>query len=266
MALPRTRRASSRRWLRPTREAAVSRRWVLLHGYTGSPVGWDLVHAALAPQGEVLRPALVGHAPGTGAATDFVAEVDRLAALARNAGFAGSHLCGYSLGGRLALGLLARHPGLFARATLIGAHPGLPESSAERAARAASDEAWAQLAERDAPGFFARWAAQPLFATQQALAPAQRAAQDRQREAHDAAALGGTLRALSLARMPDWQPALGALTQPVRLMAGGLDTKFSALAQRMAAQIPHATLDIVAGAGHNVVLERPGRVVDALIG
>lgn len=244
----------------------MSARWVLLHGFTGSPAAWDVVHDALSRDGRVLRPALLGHGPGTGAGTDFVTEVDRLAECIGSAGFEGAHLCGYSLGGRLALGLLARHAALFTRATLIGAHPGLPEGSAERDARAASDEAWAQLAESDAPGFFARWGAQPLFATQQALAPALRAAQGRQREAHDAPALAAALRALSLARMPDWQPTLGALTLPVQLMAGALDTRFVALAQRMAAQIPGATLHIVQGAGHNVVLERPDRVIDALVG
>lgn len=239
---------------------------MLLHGYTGSPAAWDGVHAVLATQGAVLRPALVGHGPGTGAASDFVAEVDRLAGLIRSAGLDAVHLCGYSLGGRLALGLLARHPSLFARATLIGAHPGLPEGDVERDTRAASDEQWAQLAENDAQAFFARWAAQPMFATQQALPATVRAALQCQRAAHDAQALAGALRALSLARMPDWQPALGAVTQPVHLMAGALDTKFVALAQRLAAQIRHATLGIVPGVGHNVVLERPDVVLDALVG
>lgn len=242
--------------------------WVLLHGYTGSPAVWDDIVAALDPQAPVLRPALVGHGPDTGTASDFVAEVDRLAGLVRGAGLDGSHLCGYSLGGRLALGLLVRHPTLWARATLIGAHPGLPEDAgvagAERAERAANDERWAQLAEHDLAEFLARWSAQPLFATQRALPAPVRAVQERQRARHDGAALAGALRALSLARMPDWQPALPAIAQPVHLMAGVLDAKFAELAQRMAIRIPRATVGIVAGAGHNVVLERPDAVLEAL--
>jgi len=247
------------------------RRWVLLHGFTGGPAVWDGVRAALVPHGAVLCPAIVGHA-GRGSAsaaaapaTDFVSEVDRLAALIAAAGFAASHLCGYSLGGRLALGLLVRHPGLFSRATLIGAHPGLPEHGDERQRRDDDDERWAVLAERAPAEFFARWAAQPLFASQRATSPEAFAAQQSLRAAHDGAGLAAAMRALSLARMPDWHPFLSRLAMPVRLVAGGLDTKFVALAREMARRIPQAALTIVPGVGHNVVLEEPAAIVAALL-
>lgn len=237
--------------------------WVLLHGFTGSPAVWDEVCASLVGGGPVLRPALVGHAPDSGQATDFIAEVDRLAGAIAAAGLAQPQLCGYSLGARLALGLLVRHGALFSRATLIGVHPGLPD--AERPARAEADERWAQLAERDAAEFLLRWSRQPLFATQQALPADRLAARDRLRARHDGRALAAALRALSLARMPDWRPFLARLAVPVRLIAGALDTKFVDLARQMAAQLPRATLTVVAGAGHNVVLERPEAIAAALL-
>lgn len=245
---------------------AARGRWVLLHGFTGSPASWDEVCAALAPHGEAFCPALVGHAQDTGAAVDFVAEVDRLARLIRASRFERAHLCGYSLGARLALGLLAHHPALFARATLIGVHPGLPEHGRERDERAVADERWAQLAERSTAEFLARWREQPLFATQRALPAAAQAAQDRARATHRGPALAGALRALSLARMPDWHPQLARLALPVRLVVGELDTKFVALARQCLPQFPSAALTVVAGVGHNVVLENPAAISALLLG
>jgi 2-succinyl-6-hydroxy-2,4-cyclohexadiene-1-carboxylate synthase len=244
--------------------ARARRRWVLLHGFTGSPATWDEVRAALEPLGAVACPALAGHGPDAGPASSFDAEVERLARLVASAGFAGAHLCGYSLGARLALGLLVRHPALFARATLVGVNPGLPEGGDERAQRAEGDERWARLAERSREAFLAQWASQPLFASQRAASPQALGAQERARAAHDGAALAGAMRALSLARMPDWTPFLPRLAVPVHLVAGELDAKFVAIARSMATAIAHARLTVVPGAGHNVVLERPDAIVAAL--
>lgn len=239
--------------------------FVLLHGYTGSPASWDEVRASLAEARRVLCPAIVGHAADTSPALDFVTEVDRLARAIEAAGCANSHLCGYSLGARLALGLLVRHPHLFARATLVGANPGLPEHGPDRAERVAADERWAVLAEsRGSTHFGEQWSAQPLFASQRALRPEAAAKQDAVRAGHDGAALAAAMRALSLGRMPDWRTFLGSIKVPVRLMAGGLDQKFVRLAYQMAGQIPDSSVTIVPDVGHNILLECPSAIVAAL--
>ena len=167
------------------------------------------------------------------------------------------HLCGYSLGGRLALGLLIRHPDLFAAATIIGANPGL-SSEAERRARVLEDEKWAQLIETHGVEAFAeRWAAQPLFASQRGLPPDVLGAQEEERRRHDPARLASAMRALGLGAMPSYVDALTRIRANVRYVAGELDTKFVALGRTMASRTPDATFDVVPGAGHNVVLESP---------
>jgi 2-succinyl-6-hydroxy-2,4-cyclohexadiene-1-carboxylate synthase len=48
------------------------------------------------------------------------------------------------------------------------------------------------------------------------------------------------------------------------LVAGALDEKFSSIAQKMAARLPNARIEIVRGSGHNVLLERPAAVTALL--
>src|SRR5437660_1337416 len=98
---------------------------ILLHGFTGSPDSWSEVVSHLFDRGDrvILCPALLGHGPPQETpVADFAAEVARLHDLLDEGPY---HLAGYSLGARVALGLLCRFPARFCRATLIGCHPGL---------------------------------------------------------------------------------------------------------------------------------------------
>jgi 2-succinyl-6-hydroxy-2,4-cyclohexadiene-1-carboxylate synthase len=236
---------------------------LLLHGFAGSPHSFDAVVAALGrPESvEVLAPALSGHLGGP-AAADFDQELARLSALLP----AGrrSVVCGYSLGGRLALGLLQRAPEQFRAAVLIGVNPGL-ESAAERQTRRLEDERWAALLESEGTAAFVEaWSKQPLFASQSGLGPEQLERQQRIRESHEPKALAQALRGLGLAAMPNYWPLLERISLPVQLIAGEADPKFSALGRRMQRALPRAHLRIVPGAGHNVVLERPDAIGEAL--
>ena len=62
---------------------------------------------------------------------------------------------------------------------------------------------------------------------------------------------------------PLWD-RLGELAMPVTLVAGERDAKFREIAERMAAALPAARLEVVPGAGHAVQLERPEAVAAAI--
>jgi 2-succinyl-6-hydroxy-2,4-cyclohexadiene-1-carboxylate synthase len=224
---------------------------VTLHGFTGHASDW----AKVAP-GHHLT--IAGHAADVAvpAGHDFLAEVDRLAdaiaALAEPV-----HLCGYSLGARLALHLGLRHPHLIARLTLVGVHPGLVDPYA-RAARHAADEAWADLLERRGiAAFVAAWEREALWASQARLPAPILATQRQRRLAHDPMALAASLRVLGLAAMPSAWDRLTELECPVTLVVGADDDKFRRFAAAAAARLPRATVHAVPGAGHNLVLEAP---------
>lgn len=240
---------------RPTSRAAV-----LIHGFSGSPASWRRVEALLDAPSHAL--AVCGHGgespPSISAGpAGFEAEVDRLAAVVQAEVPAPRFVVGYSLGGRLALGLLVRRPDLFKGAALIGANPGIAGEDA-RDARRRDDERWARLIEEEGlSAFDSKWSALPLFASQRRLEADVLEKQRAIRLGHDAAELAGAMRALSLGAMPDYRPALPAVACRVELIVGGLDTKFESLARRMAEILPDASVHVVEGAGHNVPLEAP---------
>ncbi|MDH5491146.1 MAG: alpha/beta fold hydrolase [Myxococcales bacterium] len=254
---------------------------VLLHGFMGGPSCWrGMLEAArleaaagetvAAPGPEILCPAILGHGEAAAEVRSFEDEVDRLAAVIRSRASGSVHLLGYSMGGRLALGLASRHPALIASLLLIGAHPGLEDPAARRA-RAALDEARAEALEREGIEAFVRaWERLPLFATQAALAgsggalEARLRAQRARRLAHDPVALARSLRLLGLGKMPCWLDALASRPPPIRALVGALDERFVALAERLRERLG-AQVIALPGAGHNLLLERAEALAPLLL-
>jgi 2-succinyl-6-hydroxy-2,4-cyclohexadiene-1-carboxylate synthase len=228
---------------------------VLVHGFTQTAAAWDEVAGRLAGV-----EAMAVDAPGHGA-SDALRLGMGGAAAALGATGGRAVYAGYSMGGRICLRLALDRPDLVRALVLVGASPGLADP-AERAARVAADEALADGIERDGvAAFLERWLATPLFAT---LPPG--AAGLRERLANSAAGLASSLRLLGTgAQEPLWD-RLPELRMPVLLVAGALDTKFTALARRMAAAIgPAARVHLVQGAGHSVPLERPAELARLIL-
>ncbi|MDY7093209.1 MAG: alpha/beta fold hydrolase [Acidobacteriota bacterium] len=273
---------------------------VLIHGFIGSPVFWQPLLAELPRElaRRALTPTVCGHgtpnypappAPAPEGSTQpgpdsFNNEVDRLAEWIRehrdqpSKARQGSQkplrnqrpgrkakidLVGYSQGGRLALGLLTRHQQLFRRAVIIGTHPGL-SSAEDRRRRREADETWAQLLETEGlEAFLNAWEALPHFSTQ---TPEQRASLRAFRQHLDPVQLARALRAVGLGAMPDHRPLLPTVEVPVTLVAGELDTKFTALAHEMEDLLPRGAAVVIPGTGHNPVLEAPRAIARLITG
>lgn len=226
-------------------------RCALLHGFAGDPRMWADVIAAW-PLAEPPRAvALSGHGGGPVHDT-WDANLD---AVARAVGDC-DVVVGYSLGARVALGLVASDR--IRRGVLISVNPGISDD--ERPVRRASDAEWARvLRERGIAEFAAAWTAQPLFASQQRVAPEKLAERHQARLAHDPESLARSLETMGLAAMPDYRPSLPALRDRLALIAGGDDAKFRAIAEALPLPV-----EILAGCGHDPTLEAPERLAAAI--
>jgi 2-succinyl-6-hydroxy-2,4-cyclohexadiene-1-carboxylate synthase len=235
---------------------------VLLHGFTGSARNWESLYADLAlPGWRIIALDMLGH--GRSSAPDDPERYrmehcqDDILAVLRELGVqaGGAVLLGYSMGGRIAL--YTAFSRFFRALILESASPGIG-AAREREQRRSSDNALATSIEQEgvAP-FVERWERLPLFASQSNLPIAQQEALHRQRLQNRAVGLANSLRGVGTGAQPALHAQLSALDLPVLLIAGELDAKFCCTARQMARDLPHATLHIVAGAGHTVHLEQP---------
>lgn len=231
---------------------------ILLHGFTGSPASWDAAIAAAAVGSDLIALALPGH--GSPPAADFAGALAAIANDIEAAGLGNARAIGYSMGARLALGLLVERPGLLSGATLIGVHPGLEDDGARRQ-RAEADRRWIEILRAgDIERFVAAWESLPMWDTQRRCDPAALEAQRRIRLAHDPDALADALGTTGLAAMPAYRSRISEIDVPVEIVAGERDRKFCDLGQSLVAEHPRLSLRVIAGVGHNVPLEAPEAV------
>jgi 2-succinyl-6-hydroxy-2,4-cyclohexadiene-1-carboxylate synthase len=172
------------------------------------------------------------------------------------------HLLGYSMGGRLALYIALHYPNSVASLILESASPGLADDAA-RQLRRQQDNALADRIERDGiVTFIEFWTQLSLWESQQQLPEKVRAALYQRRLQNDPIGLANSLRGMGTGVQPSLWSQLGTLQMPTHLIVGALDQKFVAIAHEMAAAMDAVRLDVVAGAGHTVHLERPLRFAE----
>ena len=233
---------------------------VLLHGFGGTGRAWDGVAAALQREG--YRP-IAPDLPGHGAASDSERPIT-FAGCVRNVlahapeRFA---LCGYSLGGRVALHVALDAPARVSRLVLVSTTAGI-EDRVERAERARADQQLAAELETVAfEDFIERWRTQPLFADDPP-AVGRLAREDQRRNRPDA--LAAVLRGIGTGEMQPLWGTLAQLRMPALVVVGERDRKFRELGERMVGLLPEAQLVVIPG-GHNLPLENPSglaRVLD----
>lgn len=228
---------------------------VMLHGFGGTRRAWDSVAAALDPE-RYLPLAL--DLPGHGAAADAERPITFAGCVAHVLERAPERfvLCGYSLGGRIALHIALAAPERVSRLVLVSCSPGI-EDGEERAQRRVADEALArELEEIPFEHFIERWRSQPLFAHDPPEVGCL-AREEQRRNRPDA--LAAVMRGIGTGEMQPLWSRLGELDMPTVVVAGDRDMKFLELGRRMTGMLPAATFAALAG-GHALPLENPAGV------
>jgi 2-succinyl-6-hydroxy-2,4-cyclohexadiene-1-carboxylate synthase len=233
---------------------------VLLHGFAGTRRAWDQVADRLHP--ERYRPLALDLRGHGDARDERPVTFDAIAADVAKAAPERFVLCGYSLGGRVALHVALAYPERVSRLVLVASTAGI-DDPALRAERRAADERLAADTERGTIEEFAeRWSREPLFAgTPPAAAALWRADLLR----NEPKALAAVLRGIGAGVMdPLWDrlDELGGM--PVTIIAGERDGRYAAIGRRLADALPGGRLLLVPGAGHGLPREAPQAVAAAI--
>jgi 2-succinyl-6-hydroxy-2,4-cyclohexadiene-1-carboxylate synthase len=233
---------------------------LLLHGFAGTHRAWDGVVELLDRERYLpLALDLPGHGrvPAAEGLGGFARCVEGVLARAPEQ----FTLCGYSMGGRVALHMALAAPERVRALVLVSSTAGI-EDRAERERRREADERLAQALEGlPFERFIERWRAQALFAAEPAEV-AKLAREDHRRNRPEA--LAAALRDLGTGEMQPLWGRLAELAMPVTVLVGDRDAKFQALGRRIVDRLPRGRLLIVSG-GHSLALENPAAVAEALV-
>jgi 2-succinyl-6-hydroxy-2,4-cyclohexadiene-1-carboxylate synthase len=234
----------------------------LIHGFTGSGKDWELqISGGFLKVANLILPDVIGHGE-SGCPNDLQQYymqnlVKDLSNILEGAFTSPTTLLGYSLGGRLALRFALAYPHLVEALILESASPGIKDET-ERQKRIESDNALADFIEREGVETFVNyWESLPLWESQKHLPQAVLAKQRQQRLNNNPVGLANSLRGAGAGVELPLYDQLPKLTMPVLIVVGELDTKYCAIGREMQELIPHARLEIVPSAGHNVHLEKP---------
>lgn len=235
-----------------------------LHGFMGASSDWRPIVQALDDEFQGLTIDLPGHGQsldqpdeiysveGTTEAIVEVLDAEEISSCT---------LVGYSMGGRVALSLVLRHPERVERLVLESASPGLRTEN-ERAERREVDAERAKRIEEDLESFLADWYRLPLF---ESLARHHLVEEMvRTRSENDPSELARALRGLSPGRQASFWERLTEIECPTLVLTGALDEKYTTITQETAARIDPARRVVIPKAGHNVHAERPAAFLNAL--
>lgn len=222
----------------------------LLHGNLGSPADWKPVMDALQADGTESR--ALNLWKYLECCPKSLQDMGRVLCSEIAAQDRRPFLCGYSLGGRLAMHAVLARPSLWKGAAFVSANPGLKDE-AQKAARRAADAEWAVKC-LSAPWeeFLKEWDDQGVFDGG---------------ESRDRSSLKPWRRSISRAFI-DWSvgaqadlaPLLARSPVPQLWMAGERDAKFTALARSVAG----SKAAVIPQAGHRIPLEAPERLAECL--
>ncbi len=241
---------------------------LFLHGFMGRASDWRPIMAGLDERYRCIAADLPGHGSSLGlpeGSYTMEGTADAVLRLLDELDLHKLTIAGYSMGGRLALYLALRHPERCAGLFLESTSPGL-ENEAERQARRASDEKLARRLEtEDFEKFLESWHRQPLFAS---LSRHEGLLEElvSKRRYNDPNELARSLRGMGTGSQQSLWDELSDLRVPALAVAGELDAKFVDAARRMAALSYRMKDVVVAGAGHNIHVERPVEYLGLLEG
>lgn len=232
---------------------------LFIHGFLGSGDDWRETIAGLTSEDTCYTLDLPSHgetpelSPSLTSFDDVILDTGK--ALKQKLS-APMHGIGYSLGGRVLLGLAHHYPELFTRLTFISTFPGFKDEDARRA-RWDSDLRWSELLRTlDTEAFLVRWYEQETFHSAQ-WSDQTRAKILAARASLSLPRLTTFFEITSAAKMPNYWPFLSSLPIPTTFVVGARDLKYVQIGEELTTRNSNIRITVIPGCGHAIPLESP---------
>jgi 2-succinyl-6-hydroxy-2,4-cyclohexadiene-1-carboxylate synthase len=239
---------------------------LFIHGFLGSGQDWQETIAGLASDDTCYTLDLPSHGDAgeiSTRLTSFEDVIIEIGTALKKECPDPLHGIGYSLGGRILLGLTHRYPELFSRLTLVSTFPGFQDNNA-RDARWESDLRWSELLRTlDTETFLARWYEQETSHCAQ-WNDQPRARILSSRSSLSLPRLASFFEATSAAKMPNYWPLLSSLSIPTTFVVGERDQKYMRIGEELTTRNPNIRLVILPECGHAIPLEAPETLAKTL--
>jgi 2-succinyl-6-hydroxy-2,4-cyclohexadiene-1-carboxylate synthase len=241
---------------------------LFLHGFTGSANDWTNVFQKIDKRFNKLALDLIGHGKSSSPSSVHYymvnSQVNQIEKVIGDLRLKETVLCGYSMGGRVALNFALAKPDLIKGLILESASAGF-KNVKEKEARIKSDEDLAAFIESNSlEDFAAMWLDQELFGTLRRFSNDKLKRMKEERAKNSKTGLANSLRGFGTGVMPYLGSELVKIKMPVYLITGGLDDKFTQINQSLKKSFPTAKHKILKTAGHNTHLEEPKKFIEAV--
>jgi 2-succinyl-6-hydroxy-2,4-cyclohexadiene-1-carboxylate synthase len=243
---------------------------LFLHGFTGSSGDWKDVVQKIDKRFNKLGLDLIGHGKSSSpnSINYYVKEslVNQIEQVLNSLRLKEVILCGYSMGGRVALNFAIAKPEFVQGLILESSSAGF-KNEKERSSRKISDDELATFIENNSLEDFAtRWLDQELFGTLRRFSNNKLKLMKEERTKNTKTGLANTLRGFGTGVMPYIGSELVKLKIPILLITGGLDDKFTRINENLKKIMRSSKHKIISTSGHNTHLEEPKKFVEAVNG
>ena len=237
---------------------------VFLHGFMGSIENWNQIKR------QFNSPIILIDLPGHGEShfkkldnylfTDWVADfkyiLDELNIHQIN-------LCGYSMGGRLAISFACGFPMIVNKLIIESSTPGI-DNEIQRRNRAEADRLNCTKIMSDYPNFVQDWCKNKFLANQKQRNSSGWESQQRIRLKQNPTQISSSIKFLGTGKMPSLWNKINTLHSAVMLITGSEDSQYCRIAVECLKEIKDSRWTNISNCGHNIHLEQSDQFVECI--